>query len=127
MSSPKFERVKRSNPGVAKLFDKLGAYISSQFHQGQEFVLPKLAAVALGIRDGEAYVLLEMLAHEKLLQGVYNVYCRRTDALIATVSSLRELDDAWLCDECGQAHDPSDLRVEIAFRGTAQDLDDLAA
>lgn len=115
MSSPKFERVKQSNPGIAGLLDKLVAYIEARVHAGQSFIVPKLVAAALGLNDGEAFVLLEILAANDLLRRVYNLYCRRTGVLLATVGNPEHLDDIPHCDECDDDHTLSDFKVEVAF------------
>lgn len=115
MSSPRFERVKQSNPRIAKLLDQLGAYIREQIQSGQSFVIPKLAAAALGLNDGEAFVLLEIFAAGGLLKRVYNLYCRNSNALLATVADPKRLDEIPHCDFCDEDHDLSSLRVEVAF------------
>lgn len=119
MSSPKFESVKGNNPRIAALLDRLGEYIRNQIQTGQGYIVPKLAGAALGLNDGEAFVLLEILAAGGLLQRVYNLYCGRTGALLATVEDPKELDEIPHCDYCDEDHDLSDLKVEIAF--TAND------
>jgi hypothetical protein len=127
MSSPKFERAKRNNPGLAVLLDGLGRYILAQTQAGQTFIVPKLAAVALRLNDGEAFVLLELLARVEVLERVYNIYCRQSEALIQTVESLEPLDDDSYCDFCGGNHDISQLRVEVAFRVRNGESLDMAA
>jgi len=115
MSSPKFESVKRANPALAGLLDRLGAYIRTQIGSGQDFIIPKLAAAALRLNDGEAFVLLELLATGNVMRRVYNVYCRRTNMLLDTVDSIEQLDRIPHCDFCDSDHNPRELRVEIAF------------
>jgi hypothetical protein len=115
MSSPKFERVKRSNPRIAELLDLLGAYIQNQIRSGQTFVVPKLAAAALGLNDGEAFVLLEILAAGGLLQRIYNLYCRKSGILLATVDDPKQLDEIPHCDFCDEDHHLPELKVEVAF------------
>jgi hypothetical protein len=115
MSSPKFERVKQSKPQIAGLLDRLGAYIQHQIASGQSFIVPKLAAAALALNDGEAFVLLEILATGGLLRRVYNLYCRDTGVLLATVEDPGKLDEVPHCDECDQDHPAPDLKVEVAF------------
>jgi len=127
MSFPKFERVKQLHPGVSALLDRLWDYIRAQHASGQEYIVPKLAAAALGLNDGEAFVLLDLLAQGGVLRRVYNVYCRKQNALLATVESLEALDEVAHCDFCDVDHDPSDLKVEIAFAPASSDLRDLAA
>ena len=127
MSSPKFERVKQQHPDVSTLLDRLSAYIRAQTADGQEYIVPKLAAAGLHLTDGEAFVLLEMLAEAGLLRRVYNIYCRRNNALLTTVESLDALDEVAHCDYCNVDHDPSDLKVEVAFRLANDGLKDLAA
>jgi hypothetical protein len=126
MSLPELERVKQRHPGLAPLLDRLAAYITAQLISGQKYVIPKLAAAALGLNGGEAFVLLEMLAQEGLLHRVYNVYCRQENALLATVDSLEALDEVAHCDFCDCDHDTSYLKIEIAFT-PASDSRDLAA
>jgi hypothetical protein len=127
MSSPKFEHIKQRHPGLSTLLDRLGIYIRAQSDNGQEYVVPKLAASALHITDGEAFVLLELLAEGGVLQRVYNIYCRKENALLATVDSLQKLDEFSHCDFCDCDHDPADLKVEIAFTVAEGGLKDLAA
>ncbi len=127
MSSPKLEHVKRQHPGLSNLLDRLLDYIRSQLASGQEYIVPKLAAASLKLKDGEAFVLLDLLAQAGLLRRVYNVYCRKENALLATVDSLEALDQVSHCDFCNCDHDPSDLKVEIAFTLANGDIRDLAA
>jgi hypothetical protein len=121
MSSPKFERAKRENPELADLLDRLMSYITRQVENGQHFLLPKLAAAALGLNDGEAYVLLEILAKAGVLQRAFNVYCRKNGELLATVHSEQELNDIPHCDVCDRDHEVEELRLEIAFELAPQD------
>ena len=98
------------------MFDRTSAYIRAQIiHNRQNFIIPKLAAAALDMNDGEAFILLDLLAQEDLLRRVYNVYCRKNGILLATVDALEALDTIPHCDFCDKDHDPSDLKVEIAF------------
>jgi hypothetical protein len=127
MSSPKFEDVKRRNPGLAALLDRLAGYIRAQTDAGRQFVIPKLAAAELRISDGEAFVLLEMLAQAGLLSRVYNVYCRKNDLLLATVTSIPALEEFHHCDECDRDHDPSEFRVQVAFSVEGDELLRVAA
>jgi hypothetical protein len=121
MSSPKFELAKRNNPGLADLLDRLMSYVDRQIESGQNFFVPKLAAAALGLNDGEAYVLLEILAKAGVLRRVFNVYCRPNGVLIATVHSEDELKEVPHCDECDRDHEPQDLRLEVAFEVAPKD------
>jgi len=127
MSSPKFERVKQLHPGLSALLDRLSDYIRAQIESGQEYIVPKLAAASLRLNDGEAFVLLDLLAQGGVLRRVYNVYCRKNSALLATVDGLEALDQVAHCDLCNVDHDPSDLKVEVAFTLASSDLRDLAA
>lgn len=115
MSSPKLERVKHDNPGLSDLLDRLMAYINRQKQNGQTFFLPKLAAASLGLNDGEAYVLLEVLANAGVLQRAFNVYCKTSGELLATVRNENELGNIPHCDECDIDHGPGELKLEIAF------------
>jgi hypothetical protein len=127
MSSPKFALVKEQHPGLSNLLDGLWDYIRSQLASGQKYLVPKLAAASLKVNDGEAFVLLDLLAQGGVLRRVYNVYCRKENALLATVDSLDALDEVAHCDFCNCDHDPSDLKVEIAFTLADGDMRDLAA
>src|ERR1035441_4386404 len=109
MSSPKFESVKRNNPRIATLLDRLGEYIRDQGQSRQRYIVPKLAGAALRLNDGEAFVLLEILAAGGLLQRVYNLYCEKTGALLATVEDPKQLDEIPHCDYCDENHDLSGL------------------
>ena len=127
MSSPKLERIKQQNPDLSPLLDRLSAYIREQTTDGRGYIVPKLAAASLHLTDGEAFVLLEMLADAGVLGRVFNVYCRKNNALLATVDSLDALDEVAHCDFCDVDHDPSDLKVEVAFSLADDGLKDLAA
>ena len=116
MSSPKFERVKLNNPRLADYLDRLVGYINAQIRAGQTYIIPKLAAAALRLTEGEAVVLLEVLVKGDVLQRIYNVYCGENDTLLATVDSTEALDDIPHCDDCDVDHDPRDLVVQIAYR-----------
>jgi hypothetical protein len=91
MSFPELERVKQRHSGLAPLLDRLAAYMTAQLINGQKYIIPKLAAAALGLNDGEAFVLLDLLAQGGVLRRVYNVYCGKENALLATVDSLEAL------------------------------------
>lgn len=127
MSSPKFEDVKQRNPGLSVLLARMAEYIRAQTSAGQKFIIPKLAAAVLRLNDGEAFVLLQMLAEAGLLSCVYNVYCRKTDVLIATVTSIPALDEIHHCDECDAGHNPSEFRVQVAFTVEGDELLKVAA
>lgn len=127
MSSPKFEHVKKRHPGLSELLDRVGEYIQFQIRDRQEYLIPKLAAAALHLSDGEAFVLLDLLAKGDVLRRIYNVYCRKNNALLATVDSFEALDQLSHCDFCDAEHDASDLKVEVAFAPASSDLKDLAA
>lgn len=127
MSSPKFERIKQQYPGLSALLDRVREYIESHIRDGQHYVIPKLVAAALGLNEGEAFVLLDLLANAGVLRRVYNVYCRKENALLTTVDNLDALDEVAHCDFCDMDHDPADLKVEIAFAPASSDLKDVAA
>jgi len=128
MSSPKFERVKQQHPSLSVLLDALAAYIRAQLAGGQQYIVPKLAAAALRLNDGEAFVLLNLLAEGGVLRRVYNVYCRKENALLGTADNLDDLDKVVLhCDFCDTDHDPSNFKIEVAFSPANSDLRDLAA
>jgi len=116
MLSRKFERAKRDNPGLSDLLDQLMQYLESQKQSGQTFFLPKLAAAKLRLNDGEAYVLLEVLARAGVLTRAFNVYCKKSGELLATVSSEDKLNDIPHCDECDEDHEGDGLRLELAFQ-----------
>ena len=119
MSLRKLERVKAQNRALSDLLDRTAEYVRRQISSGEQFVIPKLAAAALSINEGEAFVLLKILADGDLLQRVYNVYCRRTGIYLTTVESLDQLDNIEkipYCDDCDKQHEPQELTVEIAFR-----------
>jgi uncharacterized FlgJ-related protein len=116
MSSPKFERVKRSNPRLSDFLDRLVGYINSQIQADQPYIIPKLAATALHLKDAEAIVLLEILTKGDILQRIYNVYCRESNVLLATVDSIDALDHIPHCDDCDADHDPRDIVVQIAYK-----------
>src|ERR1019366_3447980 len=122
MSSPKFERVKSSNPRLAVFLDQIVGDILSQVQKGQPYIIPKLAAAALHLKEAEAFVLLEVLANGDVLQRIFNVYCRNNDTLLTTVDSVDALDDIPRCDDCDEVHRPEELRVQIAFEIKNGDL-----
>jgi hypothetical protein len=116
MSSPRFELAKREKPELAGLLDQLMRYIRRQTERGQDFILPKLAGAELCISDGEAYVLLEILVKVGLLDRAFNVYCKSSGMLLATVPTEDQLDQIPYCDYCDSDHKPEGLRLELAFR-----------
>ena len=101
--------------GLSDLLDRLGAYIGAQAGSGQQYIVPKLSAAALKLNDGEAFVLLDLLAQGGVLRRVYNVYCRQKNALLTTVDNLEALDEVAHCDFCDAEHDSAELKVEVAF------------
>jgi hypothetical protein len=96
----------------------MAEYIKRQLASRQEFIIPKLAAAALGIKEGEAFVLLKMMADGGLLQQQYNVYCRDKDLYMTSVDTLDALDKIGDCDDCDTRHEAHELVSEIAFRPT---------
>lgn len=112
---PRFELAKEQYPALAGQLDRLKGYLTRQSERGESFFLPKLAAAAMGLNDGEAYVLLEILARTGTLQRSFNVYCTPNGVLLATVHREDELKDIPHCDECDLDHEADELRLEIAF------------
>jgi hypothetical protein len=100
----------------------MAEYIRNQLANHQEFIVPKLAAAALGIKEGEAFVLLRMMVDAGLLKQQYNVYCRDKDLYIESVDTLDGLDKVGYCDDCDTQHEPHELAAEIAFRPTSEVL-----
>ena len=115
MLFPKFELAKQKHPELAELLDHLMVYMQRQIRNGEKFFIPKLAAAALGLSDGEAFVLLELLARAGTVQRAFNVYCKKDGGLLTTVHSETELNGVPHCDECDDDHSLDDLRLEIAF------------
>ena len=116
MSSPKFEGVKNSNPRLSDFLDGLVGYIQLQIQGGQTYIVPKLAAAALRLKEAEVVVLLEILTNGDILQRIYNVYCRNRGTLLTTVENIDALDEIPRCDDCDQHHGPTDLVVQIAYK-----------
>jgi hypothetical protein len=127
MSYHKLERIKNLYPTLAPLFDGMWNYILRQYKSGEMYFIPKLAAAYLKINDGEAFVLLDLLAQNDLLKRVYNVYCKKENTYLTTVDSPDALDEISHCDVCNVDHDPNDLKVEIAFALDKKSLKDIAA
>ena len=116
MPSLKFERVKAQHRNLAELLDRMVAYVRQRTDAGATYVTPRLAAAALKISEGEAFVLLRILAEGGVLKQQYNVYCRKEDIFLQHVDSLDDLDKVKGCDFCDRSHDPREFYVEIAFR-----------
>lgn len=112
---PKFGLAKQQYPALAEQLDRLKNYLTRQAERGESFFIPKLAAAALSLNDGEAYVLLEILARNGTLQRAFNVYCRRSGRLLATVHSEADLKDIPHCDECDTNHEADEVILEVAF------------
>jgi hypothetical protein len=127
MPLPRLERVKSRHRQLAGLLDQMVAYIRKQTTDGEPFVIPKLAAAALQINAGEAYVLLKMLAVGGLLQQQYNVYCGPQGMLLGSVDSADDLDTIPFCDFCDTQHEPHELSLEIAFRPIVHETTGVAA
>ena len=117
--SDKFEYAKQQHSDMADLLDRMQSYVHRQYGAGEPYIIPSLAGAAISLTDGEAYVLLEILASAGVVERAFNVYCRATDRYLTTAKSIEELDDPRLfdgfCDECGHQHDASEMRVELAF------------
>ena len=75
--------------------------IQQQLNINQQFIIPKLAGAALKLNDGEAYVLLEILARAGVLDRAFNVYCKQSGMLLATVPTE---------DKLGRVHTNEALR-----------------
>lgn len=116
MPFPKLERVKAKHREASELLERMAAYIRHQVESGQEFVTPKLAAAAIGVNKGEAFVLLKMLEEAGLLRQQFNVYCRNQGILLKSVDTLDDLDKIQRCDFCDKQHHSNEFEVEIAFR-----------
>ena len=127
MPSPRFERVKAKHRSLADLLDRMMGYVHKQLRDGETFVIPKLAAAMLNLSEGEAYVLLKMLADGGVLHQQYNVYCRPQGMLLGSADSADQLDKIPYCDFCDAQHEPHELSLEIAFRPTTQERTYLAA
>ena len=127
MPSSRFERVKAKHRSLAHLLEQMMGYVHKQVHDGATFVIPKLAAAMLNLSEGEAYVLLKILADEGVLHQQYNVYCGSQGMLIGSADSADQLDEIPYCDFCDTQHEPYQLSLKIAFRPTAQEGTHLAA
>ena len=123
----KFGRDKAKHRQLVDLLDQMVSYVRAQTNGGEQFVIPKLAAAALQIGVGEAYVLLKMLTDQGVLQQQYNVYCGPQGMLLASVDSPEDLEAIPYCDFCDAQHESHELSLEIAFRPIGRELTGVAA
>ena len=98
---------------IPGLLNRVRVHINAN---GARYITPRDVGLGIGLSDGEAFVLLELLVKANVLKRAYNVYCILTDTIVSTVQYLETLDEvSTFCPTCNTEHDPSQLRVEIAF------------
>ena len=108
------DRQEASNgSSIPGLLNRVKVHINAN---GSQYITPRDVGLGVGINDGEAFVLLNLLAKAKILKRAYNVYCISTDTIMDSVEYTETLDEiSRFCPTCNSEHEPSQLRVEIAF------------
>lgn len=115
MPSKKLENFNRHNPELAPIVKKLADYIRSLSEQHVNQVIPRVAAVQLGISEADTLGLLSVFQDAGLVEPRYQLVCKRTGSVLGSYSSLEDVPDEHECNVCGKEHDAGDLRVDLVF------------
>lgn len=112
-----FEDIKLKHPHLRVKLDALANYIVGELEEGRSRIVPALAAAHLKQSEAETLGLLMLLEDAGLIRHQYDIVCRKTNAVLATVSSKSELEHVIpvLCQLCDAEHGADDLRIELVF------------
>jgi len=115
MPSKKLETFSKRNPELAPLIGKLNEYIQWLSNENIHELIPRVAAVQLGISEADMLGLLSLFQDARLVKPRYQLVCTITDSVLRTYDSLDEVPDEVHCEHCGRDHDSDDLRIELVF------------
>ena len=123
MQFPQLESIKSKHPRLSPKLDALANYIGGELNEGRTRIVPALAAVALKQGEAETLALLMLFENAGVLTHQYELICKRSNAVLATVSSLTEVEDEFpvYCQLCDCEHGDDDVRAELVFQ-VAQSL-----
>jgi hypothetical protein len=111
------ENIKLRYPRLSRKIEALATYIGHELDEGRTRIVPALAAVALGQSEAETLALLMLLEDAGILDHRYELVCRQTNSVLASVSTLDEVEGSFplYCPLCGCEHGPDNVRVELVF------------
>lgn len=111
------ERTKLNHPRLRPLLEALESYIAHEVDEGRTRIVPALAAASLKKSEAETLALLMLFEDAGMLAHEYDIVCKRTGAVLKTVSDKSELEDALAvsCQLCDTKHGSDDLRTELVF------------
>ncbi len=126
MPSKKLENFSKTNPSLAPYINKLYDYLRYLSEHDRKEIIPRVAAVQLGLSEADTLGLLTLFQDAGLVKPRYDIVCTRTDSVIDSVYSLDEVPDKVDCQICDRQHEADDVRVELVFE-IAQGLANAAA
>ncbi len=121
MQFQKLGNIRAKHPRLRKLIDDLAAYIEAQLANGADKFVPALVARHLGVSEAQALGLLAAFEDEGLVRSAYEVVCKGTSTVLATVHSKSQLAELLPihCEFCDSDHGADDLSVELVFEVVA--------
>jgi hypothetical protein len=122
MQFPELGRIKAKHPQLASLIDKLVGYVESEAAEGQYRISPPLAASYLKLSEAETLGLLSLLEDAHVVRPIYEIVCRKTNAVLATAKNRSEIREILPihCHLCDEDHGADDVRIELAFEPLPQ-------
>src|SRR5947207_15862995 len=94
MQFPQLDRIKSNHPRLRPLLEALETYMGHEVENGRTRVVPALAANSLGKSEAETLALLMLYEDGGVLTHEYDIVCKRTAAVLKTVTAKSELQDA---------------------------------
>lgn len=122
MQFQQLERTKSNHPRLRPLLEGLETYVCREVDEGRTRIVPALAATALNKSEAETLALLMLFEDAGVLTHEYDIVCKRTNAVLKTVTDKSELEDALRvgvpCQLCDAEHGYDDVRTELVFEVT---------
>ena len=95
----------------------MAGYIVRIREQRQTEIEPSLAARELRTTEAHVTGLLMLLEEEEMVRHVYNIYCAKNRAFLASARERNEIPRVLYCKFCEKEHNrPDDFEIELAFQ-----------
>jgi hypothetical protein len=115
MPSNILDSFSKRNPKLAPFVEKLRGHLSWLKEHDVGEVLPRVAAVDIGLSEADTVALLGLFEKAGLVKRRYDLVCEATREVVGSYESLEEIPDQVDCKICGREHGADDLRIELVF------------
>jgi hypothetical protein len=123
----KLESFSRKHPELRPFIQQLAGYVRQQRNRGVRELIPRVAAVALGITEADLLGLLTLFEDAELIKHQYDLVCVPSGAVIASFPSLDKIPSDIECQHCGVEHNGETLRIDLVFNILREQSADAAA